>query len=176
MWTAPLEGEPQPRKPHPLGEPLYHPSLPEPSPTREGCDLWGGIEAPSQRAHAARGPASPWASAGGCPLLPETRTKLLVPVAVKGQRGIPHHLPSEGVSCHVPQNRGPCFHSGHSVCVCVCMCTHALSLSLSHTHTHTHTHTHKWLRSLIQRQLLSWEHFTCGIVKPENSWRIKSPN
>lgn len=30
--TAPLEGEPQPREPHPLGEPLYHPSLPKPSP------------------------------------------------------------------------------------------------------------------------------------------------
>lgn len=64
VWTAALERKPKPGKPHPLGEPLHHSPLPEPSPAREGCDLWGGVQTPPQWAYAARGPAHARACAG----------------------------------------------------------------------------------------------------------------
>lgn len=64
VWAAALERKPQPGKPHPLGEPVHHSPLPEPSPARKGCDLWGGVQTPPQRAYAARGPAHTWACAG----------------------------------------------------------------------------------------------------------------
>lgn len=64
VWAAALERKPKPGKPHPLGEPLHHSPLPEPSPAREGCDLWGGVQTPPQWAHAACGPAHTWACAG----------------------------------------------------------------------------------------------------------------
>lgn len=46
---------------------MHHSPLPEPSPAREGCDLRGGVQAPPQRAHAARGAAHPRACAGQSP-------------------------------------------------------------------------------------------------------------
>lgn len=132
--TAPLEGEPQPREPHALGEPLYHPPLPEPSPAREGCDLWGRVETSPQWAHAARGPAPPWASAGQRPLLPLTWAGRLVAAAVKGQRGTAHPLPLKGVSCRVSKDRGPCSPrgGGYGVRACVFVSTHA------------HVEKHEW--------------------------------
>lgn len=64
VWAAALERKPKPRKPHPLGEPVHHSPLPEPAPAWEGCDLWGGVQTPPQRAHAARGAAHARARAG----------------------------------------------------------------------------------------------------------------
>lgn len=64
VWAASLERKPKSGKPHPLGEPLHHSPLPEPSPAREGCDLRGRVQTSSQWAYAACCPAHSWACAG----------------------------------------------------------------------------------------------------------------
>lgn len=65
-----MEGEPESRQPHPLGEPVHHPPLSGPPTGGAGPGLRGGVPAAAQRA-AARRPAPP--RAAGEPVAPPCR-------------------------------------------------------------------------------------------------------